>query len=154
MKKNNVHFSIKPWLFVLIFASPIQFLAQWKNMSRFSCFGLVNYYAKVDVKNAKRIFEEVLSMNAVFKNRNIEYNKSANICVNEYMVDPLNANYVYVIHAIKVDQGRAVNLFFYYIENRLRFFYEIDEGDKRVTLQWDPAFLDDKKDKKNKKWYD
>lgn len=138
-----IHFIV----FAVLVCAPFNLLAQWKNMSRFNSYGLVNYHSRVDVKNAKRIIEEVLSMNPVFKDRKLEYNKNANICVNECLVDPLNTDYVYIIHAIKDNQGKSVNLFFYYIENRRRYFYEIDEGNKRISLVWDPAFLEEKKER-------
>jgi hypothetical protein len=123
---------------------------QWRNMNRFNSYGVVNYHTQVnDEKNAKRIITETISMNSNFDEKQVNFNKDKTLFVNEYMVDPLNYNYVYVIHAIKSNQDgyKVINLFFYYIENRLRYFYEIDNNDERVILQWDPAFVNIIEDK-------
>lgn len=124
---------------------------QWRNMNRFNSYGVVNYHTQIrGEKNTKRIIMETVSANSNFDANEITFNKDKNLFVNEYMVDPLNSNYVYVIHAIRGITGdfEVVNLFFYYIENRLRYFYEIDDKDKRVVLMWDPAFnnLNEKKE--------
>ena len=120
-------------------------------MNRFNSYGVVNYHTQIrGEKNTKRIIMETVSANSNFDANEITFNKDKNLFVNEYMVDPLNSNYVYVIHAIRGITGdfEVVNLFFYYIENRLRYFYEIDDKDKRVVLMWDPAFnnLNEKKE--------
>jgi CRISPR/Cas system-associated exonuclease Cas4 (RecB family) len=127
---------------------------QWRNMKRFNSFGIVNYHTQVlnvkdAEKDAKRIITETISMNSNFDEKKVTFNKGKTLFVNEYMVDPLNYNYVYVIHAIKSNQNgfKVINLFFYYIENRLRYFYEIDNNDERVILQWDPAFVNILEDK-------
>ena len=149
MRSKRTYFSII--LFALCcFIQGLAF-GQWRNMSRFTSYGVVNYHTQVrGEKNAKRIIMETVSANSNFEPNEIAFNKDKNLFVNEYMVDPLNSNYVYVIHAIRGITGdfEVVNLFFYYIENRLRYFYEIDDKDKRVVLMWDPAFnnLNEKKE--------
>jgi hypothetical protein len=140
------------WLLLplCIFLSHFTSYGQWRNMKRFNSYGVVNYHTQVnDEKNAKRIITETISMNSNFDEKQVNFNKDKTLFVNEYMVDPLNYNYVYVIHAIKSNQDgyKVINLFFYYIENRLRYFYEIDNNDERVILQWDPAFVNIIEDK-------
>jgi len=133
-----------------LFLSHFTSYGQWRNMNRFNSYGVVNYHTQVnDEKNAKRIITETISMNSNFDEKQVNFNKDKTLFVNEYMVDPLNYNYVYVIHAIKSNQDgyKVINLFFYYIENRLRYFYEIDNNDERVILQWDPAFVNIIEDK-------
>ena len=138
-------------LHLCIFLSHFISYGQWRNMNRFNSYGVVNYHTQIrGEKNTKRIIMETVSANSNFDANEITFNKDKNLFVNEYMVDPLNSNYVYVIHAIRGITGdfEVVNLFFYYIENRLRYFYEIDDKDKRVVLMWDPAFnnLNEKKE--------
>lgn len=148
MRSKRTYFPI--FLFALCcFIHGLAF-GQWRNMSRFTSYGVVNYHTQVrGEKNAKRIIMETVSANSNFEANEIAFNKDKNLFVNEYMVDPLNHNYVYVIHAIRGITGdfEIVNLFFYYIENRLRYFYEIDDRKERVVLMWDPAFMNPEDEK-------
>lgn len=134
------------------------FFGQWRYMSRFNQYGVVNYITQITdpqwkrvEKNTKRIISEVISQNGVFDENNIKYYDDKALFCNEYMVDPLNNNYVYVIHAISsIQEGvKVMHVFFYYIENRLRYFYEIDSGDKHIWIVFDPALIEITKNKKD-----
>lgn len=141
----NIQISSRLFLIFITFLTHFSVHAQWRNMNRFTSYGVVNYHTQViDEKSAKRVILETISMNSNFDEKNITFNKGSNIYMNQSIVDPLNHNYVYVIHAIHSIQGdsKALNIFFYYIENRLRYFYEIDSGNERIFLKWDPAFVE------------
>lgn len=126
----------------LFFMSITSFMhAQWRRMSRFTEYGLVNYYMSVsNEKSAERVILETIADNGLFDPKDIIFENGKNVFVNTALVDPLNSQWVYVIHAIKSFQDRkpVINLFFYYIENRLRYFYEIDQTNERVFLIYDP----------------
>jgi hypothetical protein len=116
-------------------------------MSRFNQYGVVNYCQQVgglnQIKDAQRIVLETVSSNSIFDSNKMKLNKGSVLLLNEVQVDPLNSNYVYVIHAIKSSQDNqpVVNLFFYYIENRLRYFYELNNDSDYFFVTYDPAFI-------------
>jgi hypothetical protein len=115
-------------------------------MSRFNQYGVVNYVYQVggvnQLKDAHRIVLETISKNSMLVENKIKFNKDNVLLLYDFLVDPLNNNYVYVIHAIKSSQDNqpVVNLFFYYIENRLRFFYELNNDGEHTPVTWEPAF--------------
>jgi hypothetical protein len=110
-------------------------------MSRFNQYGVVNYACQVGslnrLKDAQRIVLETIADNNIFDVNKIKFNKGKVLLLNEAVVDPLNSNFVYVIHAINSmqDNQLVINLFFYYIENRFRYFYQIED----VFVTYDPA---------------
>ena len=115
-------------------------------MSRFDQYGVVNYVYQVGgsnrLKDAQRIILETIADNQIFDADKIKFNKGKVLLLNDAVVDPLNSNFVYVIHAINSSQDNqlVINLLFYYMENRLRYFYELNNQDEHVFVTYDPAF--------------
>jgi hypothetical protein len=116
-------------------------------MSRFNQYGVVNYVCQVGglnrLKDAQRIVFETISRNSVFDANKMKFNKGGVLLLDKFQVDPLNSNFVYVIHAINSSQNNqpVVNLFFYYIENRFRFFYELNSDGVLIRVKYDPAII-------------
>jgi hypothetical protein len=82
------------------------------------------------------------------------YQNCANIFFNAAISDPLNHEYVYIIHCIKgrTNDYPGYHIFCYYMENRYRYFFDVAEGDARVSLIYDPGVIDVKlNDEKNRK---
>ena len=137
---------IKSLLVSFFIILPFLFFSQWRNMSRFDQYGVVNYVYQVGgtnrLKDAQRIILETIADNQIFDADKIKFNKGKVLLLNEAVVDPLNSNFVYVIHAINSSQDNqlVINLLFYYMENRLRYFYELNNQDEHVFVTYDPAF--------------
>ena len=133
---------MKTTLFILLFWSGLVH-AQWDVMQKFNEVGKGNYYlfARTE-KDAKRIILETLQDNH-FK-YDIVFEKGSNIFFSTAIPDPLNNEYVYIIHCLK---GRNSNLsgyhiLCYYMENRYRYFYDVADEKSRVSLIYDPGVID------------
>ena len=138
---------IKSLLVSFFIILPFLFFSQWRDMSRFNQYGVVNYVCQVgglnQLKDAQRIVFETISRNSVFDANKMKFNKGGVLLLDKFQVDPLNSNFVYVIHAINSSQNNqpVVNLFFYYIENRLRYFYELNSDGVLIRVKYDPAII-------------
>jgi hypothetical protein len=127
--------------------------AQWSVMQKYSEFGKGNYYLFASTeKDARRIILETLQDNQL--SYDLVFNKGANLLLTTAVVDPLNSEYVYVIHSMKGQyyNKSGYHVFCYYMENRYRYFYDITEGENRISLIYEPGVLDvsPNKDKNNK----
>jgi len=114
--------------------------AQWSVMQKFNEVGKGNYYLFVPTeKDAKRIIIETLHDNLL--NYELTFNKGANLFLNTAVTDPLNHEYVYVVHCIKGNYQNTLgyHILCYYMENRYRYFYDVDETEGRIALCYDPA---------------
>ena len=116
--------------------------AQWSVMQKYNEVGKGNFslFAGSE-KDAKRIILETLNDNNF--SYDIVFNKGSNVLLSTSMLDPLNNEYVYIIHCIKGRyQGSTGYLILcYYMENRYRYFYDVTEGEGRISLIYDPAVL-------------
>jgi len=127
--------------------------AQWSVMQKCSEFGKGNYYLFASTeKDARRIILETLQDNQL--SYDLVFKKGANLLLTTAVVDPLNSEYVYVIHSMKGQYYNKIgyHVFCYYMENRYRYFYDITEGENRISLIYEPGVLDvsPNKDKNNK----
>jgi len=116
--------------------------AQWSVMQKYSEFGKGNFYLFADTeKDAKRIILETLNDNNF--SYEVTFHKGSNLYFTAAILDPLNNEYVYVIHSIKgrYQGSTGYQILCYYMENRYRYFYDITEGDGRISLIYDPAIL-------------
>jgi hypothetical protein len=116
--------------------------AQWSVMQKYSEFGKGNFYLFADTeKDAKRIILETLNDNNF--SYEVTFHKGSNLFFTAAILDPLNNEYVYVIHSIKgrYQGSTGYQILCYYMENRYRYFYDITEGDGRISLIYDPAIL-------------
>ncbi len=117
--------------------------AQWVVMNKYAEFGLGNFYMFVPREtDAKRIIQETLQDNRL--PYQIEFRKGKNLLLSNSFVDPLNNEYVYVVHSIKGRKNdvSGYHIFCYYMENRYRYFYDVEEINGRVSVIHDPAVLD------------
>jgi hypothetical protein len=144
--------TMKKLLLIFLLASASAH-AQWSVMQKYSEFGKGNYYLFASTeKDARRIILETLQDNQL--SYDLVFKKGANLLLTTSIVDPLNSEYVYVIHSMR---GQYYNkpgyhVFCYYMENRYRYFYDITEGENRISLIYDPGVLNvsHNKDKNNK----
>ena len=132
---------MKTTIFLLLFSSGLAF-SQWDVMQKYNEVGKGNFYlfAKTE-KDAKRIILETLQDNHF--TLDLVFHKGANIFLNTGIADPLNNEYVYIIHCIR---GRNNNvpgyhILCYYMENRYRYFYDVADGDGRISLIYDPGVI-------------
>ena len=144
---------MKTKLFFLLLVSSTIARAQWTVMQKYSEFGKGNYYLFASTeKDARRIILETLQDNQL--SYDLVFKKGANLLLTTAVVDPLNSEYVYVIHSMKGQYYNKIgyHVFCYYMENRYRYFYDITEGENRISLIYDPGVLDvsPNKDKNNK----
>jgi hypothetical protein len=116
--------------------------AQWAVMNKFSEFGIGNYYMFVPREtDAKRIIQETLQDNLL--PYQIDFRKGKSLFLSTAFSDPLNNEYVYVVHSFKgrKNEVNGYHIFCYYMENRYRYFYDIEETDGRISVIHDPAVL-------------
>jgi hypothetical protein len=74
--------------------------AQWNVMQKYNEVGRGNYYLFANTeKDAKRIILETLNDNNF--SYEVTFNKGSNVFLTAAILDPLNNEYVYVIHSIK-----------------------------------------------------
>lgn len=136
-------------LFLLIVSSTIA-RAQWTVMQKYNEYGKGNYYLFASTeKDARRIILETLQDNNL--SYDIVFNKGSNLFLSTAIIDPLNSEYVYIIHSMK---GRYLDrpgyhIFCYYMENRYRYFYDVTEGEDRISLVYDPGVLNVSPKKEN-----
>lgn len=116
--------------------------AQYINMSNLNEFGIGNYFAHVTREaDAKRIITEKIKLNG-FSTKKLEFNSGRNLFFSSYFVNPMNTEFVYVMNCIRVREGW--DIWFYYIENRYRYFYDVTENNGRIAVIYDPAILANK----------
>lgn len=116
--------------------------AQWNVMQKYNEVGRGNYYLFANTeKDAKRIILETLNDNNF--SYEVTFNKGSNVFLTAAILDPLNNEYVYVIHSIKgrYQDRTGYHILCYYMENRYRYFYDVTEGEGRTSLIYDPAVL-------------
>jgi hypothetical protein len=147
MKRNTLLIAL-----LLLFIPTIQ--AQWVTMQKFEEFGKGNYFLFVQREtDLKRIILETLKDNKM--NTDFTFEKGTNLILSRAYLDPLNSEYVLVIHCVKAKHQEVYgyNIFCYYMENRYRYFYDITENDRRISLIYDPAItgLSPYQGKSNKK---
>ena len=114
--------------------------AQWITMSKFEEFGKGNFFLFVQRESdAKRIILETLKDNKM--NVDFTFEKGSNLILARSYIDPLNSEFVLVIHCVKSKHQNVMgyNIFCYYMENRYRYFYDITENESRISLIYDPA---------------
>ena len=114
--------------------------AQWATMSKFEEFGKGNFFLFVQRESdAKRIILETLKDNNM--DTDFSFGKGTNLMLARSYIDPLNSEFVLVIHCVKSKQQNVngYNIFCYYMENRYRYFYDITENESRISLIYDPA---------------
>ena len=114
--------------------------AQWLTMQKFEEFGKGNFYLFVQRESdAKRIILETLKDNNM--ETDFSFGKGTNLIRARSYIDPLNSEFVLVIHCVKSKQQNVngYNIFCYYMENRYRYFYDITENESRISLIYDPA---------------
>ena len=114
--------------------------AQWLTMQKFEEFGKGNFYLFVQRESdAKRIILETLKDNNM--DTDFSFGKGTNLILARSYIDPLNSEFVLVIHCVKSKQQNVngYNIFCYYMENRYRYFYDITENESRISLIYDPA---------------
>jgi hypothetical protein len=136
-------------LSLLILSSTIA-RAQWTVMQKYSEYGKGNYYLfAATEKDAKRIILETLQDNKL--SYDILFNKGSNLFLSTAIVAPLNSEYVYIIHCMKgrYQDRPGYHIFCYYMENRYRYFYDVTEGDGRISLIYDPGVLNVSPNKEN-----
>ena len=122
-------------------------------MQKYSEVGKGNFYLFANTeKDAKRIILETLNDNNF--SYEVTFNKGSNVFLTAAILDPINNEYVYVIHSIKgrYQDRTGYHILCYYMENRYRYFYDITEGENRISLIYEPGVLDvsPNKDKNNK----
>jgi hypothetical protein len=117
--------------------------AQWAVMNKYAEFGLGNFYMFVPREtDAKRIIQETLQDNRL--PYQVAFRKGKSLLLSTAFNDPLNNEYVYVVHSFKGRKNdvNGYHIFCYYMENRYRYFYDIEEIDGRISVIHDPAVLD------------
>ena len=133
MKRYTILFAL-----LLLFIPTSQ--AQWATMSKFEEFGKGNFFLFVQRESdAKRIILETLKDNNM--DTDFSFGKGTNLILARSYIDPLNSEFVLVIHCVKSKQQNVngYNIFCYYMENRYRYFYDITENESRISLIYDPA---------------
>lgn len=133
MKRYTILFAL-----LLLFIPTSQ--AQWATMSKFEEFGKGNFFLFVQRESdAKRIILETLKDNNM--DTDFSFGKGTNLMLAKSYIDPLNSEFVLVIHCVKSKQQNVngYNIFCYYMENRYRYFYDITENESRISLIYDPA---------------
>jgi hypothetical protein len=114
--------------------------AQWKVMQKYEEFGQGTFYTFVprDV-DAKRIILETLNDNQL--SYDVMFTKGSNLLTTISIVDPLNSEFVYIIHSMRSTRYNkpGYNIICYHMENRYRYFYDITENDGRISVIYDPA---------------
>ena len=114
--------------------------AQWAVMNKYSEFGIGNFYMFVPREtDAKRIIQETLQDNRL--SYQVDFRKGKSLLLSTAFVDPLNNEYVYVVHSFKGRKNDVggYHIFCYYMENR--YFYDVEEIDSRISVVHDPAVL-------------
>jgi hypothetical protein len=137
------------FLFLLIVSSTIA-RAQWTVMQKYNEYGKGNYYLFASTeKDARRIILETLQDNNL--SYDIVFKKGSNLFLSAAIVDPLNSEYVYIIHSMKgrYQDRPGYHIFCYYMENRYRYFYDVTEGEDRISLVYDPGILNVSPKKEN-----
>ena len=133
MKRNTLLIAL-----LLLFIPTSQ--AQWVTMQKFEEFGKGNHFLFVQRDtDLKRIILETLKDNKM--NTDFTFEKGSNLILSRAYLDPLNSEYVLVIHCVKAKHQEVLgyNIFCYYMENRYRYFYDITENESRISLIYDPA---------------
>ncbi len=121
--------------FLLLFTQQTQ--AQFIRMDGLQEIGAGNYFVHVDNEmDAKRIIVERIKWNE-HPSKNLVFNKHENLYFYMYYVNPINTEYVYIIHALKQREG--FDIYFIYMENRYRYFFDVIDNNVRTSIIYDPA---------------
>ena len=121
--------------FLLLFTQQTQ--AQFIRMDGLKEIGAGNYFVHVDNEmDAKRIIVERIKWNE-HPSKNLVFNKHENLYFYMYYVNPINTEYVYIIHALKQREG--FDIYFIYMENRYRYFFDVIDNNVRTSIIYDPA---------------
>jgi hypothetical protein len=116
--------------------------AQYINMGNLKEYGKGNFYAHVNKEaDAKRLIIEKIKLNGLSP-RKLEFYGGKSLYFATYYVNPLNTEFVYIINCLRTRNGWDV--WFYYLENRYRYFYDVTETDGRYAVIYDPAILENK----------
>jgi hypothetical protein len=116
--------------------------AQFINMGNLNEYGKGNFYAHVNKEaDAKRLIIEKIKLNGLSP-RKLEFYGGKSLYFATYYVNPLNTEFVYIINCLRTRNGWDV--WFYYLENRYRYFYDVTETDGRYAVIYDPAILENK----------
>lgn len=111
--------------------------AQFIRMDGLQEIGAGNYFVHVDNEmDAKRIIVERIKWNE-HPSKNLVFNKHENLYFYMYYVNPINTEYVYIIHALKQREG--YDIYFIYMENRYRYFFDVIDNNVRTSIIYDPA---------------
>ena len=131
----------KPFIviFFILIASPFSY-SQFVKMDNLNEFGKGNYFAHVRFpEDAKRLITDKIRLNGMKATKDL-FHENSNLFFLGYFVNPLNSEFVYVINCLKTRNG--YDIWFYYIENRYRFFYDVIDNGQRVSVVYDPAILE------------
>lgn len=132
---------MKTTLSILLLFSQLAY-GQWTVMQKYTEVGKGNFYlfARYE-KDAKRIIQETLHDNHFKYNFDL-YEIPGVLCAVS-IIDPLNSEYVYIIHSFPGRQGDVpgFHILCYYMENRYRYFYDISNNEGRVSLLYDPGVV-------------
>jgi hypothetical protein len=143
--QDNPHGAVVVMLFFLIafLLAARSAHAQWSVMNKYAEFGIGNFYMFVPREtDAKRIIQETLQDNRL--PYQVDFRKGKSLLFSTAFNDPLNNEYVYVVHSFKGRKNDVggYHIFCYYMENRYRYFYDVEEIDGRISVIHDPAVLD------------
>jgi hypothetical protein len=111
-------------------------------MDNLNEYGKGNYFVHVSREvDAKRLIIEKIKLNGISPKK-IEFYSGRSLYFASYYVNPLNTEFVYVINCLKTRNGW--DIWFYYFENRYRYFYDVTEFDGRYPVIYDPAVLENR----------
>ena len=141
--------TLRTALIALIFLVSNSSFSKYLNMGSLNEFGGGNYYVHVNSESdAKRIITEKVKLNGI-PSRHLQFHKGSSLYFCSYHVNPLNNEYVYFITCLPTREGWDV--WFYYIENRYRYFYDVNSGGNRIPVVYDPAILESRNETPVKK---
>lgn len=127
-----------PVFLFMLFAQSL--CAQYLNMGSLNEYGGGNYFVHVSSESAaKRIITEKVKLNG-FPSKQLEFHSGSNLYFCSYHVNPINKEFVYFITCLRNRTGW--DIYFYYIENRYRYFYDVNSGGSRIPEVYDPAILE------------
>ncbi len=128
--------------FILLFIFSKNLSAQYVQMGNLNEFGKGNFYTHVKREvDAKRLIIEKIKLNGISPKK-LEFYGGKSLYFASYYVNPLNTEFVYVINCLRTRNGW--DIWFYYIENRYRYFYDVTEFDGRYPVVYDPAVLENR----------
>ena len=127
-------------LFALLLSAvaPLQAQYQFQLMQDdFLQIGAGNYFIHLDKEaEVKKTVLSVLKAHR-FPNQDLLFNKGKNLYFASYYVNPSDARFVYIVHAVRGREG--YDLYFLYCHNILTHHFEFVEGKDLHQLVYDPA---------------